>query len=617
MNELLGALLVPVLAAVAVAVLTPIVRSVAISRGQIAESRPDRWHKRPVPAVGGVAIVAGFALAAAVLVGLVHPDLARGEVASRAVIPVTPPLALLVAAAMAAGLGFVDDLVQLRPMTKLVGQVAAAAILIVSGIGVWLTGNYVVDVLISGFWFVGITNALNLLDNMDGLAGGIAMIAGAFMGVGFLLDGQADLAVLAFAFSAALAGFLVHNYPPARIFMGDSGSLFLGIFLAGLALSPAPGGARSLFVVVALPLVVLAVPIMDTTFVTFTRMVEGRSIAEGGRDHTSHSLVALGLSEKRALWILWALAVGGGVLGLLLRTADRSFAYPLGGVLVVGLGIISAYLFTERMKKERPEIARQRPPLQRGIMALHARIPVLVLALDGILVAAAYYAAYLIRWDEPRLPQELLYFQSTVVVVIAVKLVAFAAAGAYASRWRHFAAMDALAVLRANLLATVLTAAALLLFQRVGLSRGVLIVDFFVCAVLTVGVRASFRLMEGARDRWSEEGLRVALLGSLVDAELAFRSLPRLGGPRLRMVAIVDPELDRVRAGKVHGSTVYGGVGGLRRAVEELKLSAVLLVNDGGAPAEDLLEEYLLEGAGLDIYRLRIELDAPGDATEA
>ena len=184
-----------------------------------------------------------------------------------------------------------------------------------SGIGVWLTGSYLVDVTVSLFWFIGITNALNLLDNMDGLAGGVGAIAASFMGVNFLLAGDVGMAGVAFAFAGALVGFLVHKYPPARIFMGDSGSLFTGLVLAGLALSPAPGLSRSLFAIVVVPAIVLAVPILDTTFVTVTRLLEGRAISEGGKDHTSHGLVALGISEERVVWLVWGLAAGGGLIG--------------------------------------------------------------------------------------------------------------------------------------------------------------------------------------------------------------------------------------------------------------------------------------------------------------
>jgi len=619
MSEYFGAILIPLVAAMATAGLVPIVRAISLSRGPLPSTDPDRWSTRPTSNLGGIAIVGGFAIAAAIHVGFNYPELLTGRIAPQAVIPFTPQLGLITAALAAALLGFVDDLVQLRPATKLTGQLAAAAILILSGVGVWLTGNYFLDVAISVFWFVGITNALNLLDNMDGVAAGIGMIAAAFMGVGFLLVGQVGLAVLAFAFSGSLAGFLTHNYPPARIFMGDSGSLFIGIFLAGLALSPAPGLSRSLFAVVALPLVVLAVPILDTTFVTVTRLLEGRAVSEGGRDHTSHGLVSLGLSEERALWILWSLAVIGGLLGLLVRTSSRTFAYALGGVLVVSLGLLAAYLLSDRMHRESTEAAEAEGSLLQRVLQLQQQYPLLTVALDVVLVSLAYFGAYLIRWDEPQLSAELAYFQRSVVIVVALKIVAFTAASAYAPRWRHFSMSDGLTVLRANLVGTLLVTAILLVVSRSGLSRGVLIIDFFVCSVLTLGGRMSFRLIEGAKQRWSVDARNVAVVGGLEEAETVVKALPAVAGPNLRVVAVVDPQENSNRSGRFHGCPVYGGVEGLKSAVTECEFSAVVIVDGmGAASAKALVEAYLMQGSALDTFTLSVTLRTglPGETPE-
>ena len=275
-------LLVGSLALLTSVMLTPVIRGLALRWTPLPAASPERWHQKPTPSFGGIAIFVGFAVAVVVETLLTSGDLSIREVSAGPVVPLTHRDGLLLAAVMIFTLGFVDDLVQLRPSTKLVGQLAAASVLLMSGIGVWLTGYYVVDVMVSLFWFIGITNALNLLDNMDGLAGGVGAIAASFMGVNFLLAGDIELAGVAFAFAGALVGFLVHNYPPARIFMGDSGSLFTGLVLAGLALSPAPGLSRSLFAVVIVPAIVLAVPILDTTFVTVTRLLEGRPVSKGG-----------------------------------------------------------------------------------------------------------------------------------------------------------------------------------------------------------------------------------------------------------------------------------------------------------------------------------------------
>jgi UDP-GlcNAc:undecaprenyl-phosphate GlcNAc-1-phosphate transferase len=611
MTEVLLALLVPAVAAGATALLTPMVRAVAMRGGQVAGATEDRWHTRPTPNVGGLAIVGGFALAVALEVGLFQFRSVVVEVAPQAVVPVTPPVGLVAASLLAFALGLWDDLRPLRPSHKLIGQLTAASLLIMTGIGVWLTGFYVLDVLISLFWFVGITNALNLLDNMDGLAGGIGAIAAVFLGIDFLLSGQFELGILAFAFAAALGGFLTHNYPPARIFMGDSGSLFIGMFLAGLALSPAPGLSRSLAVVVAVPLIVLAIPILDTSYVTMTRLLEGRAVSQGGRDHTSHSLVDLGVSEERALWILWGLAALGGGIGLLVRTASRSFAYVLVLLLVGVLVALGSYLLTSRLDKlETDRSEGTKATLLERVGALHQRLPFLVFGMDIFVVVLSYYAAYLIRWDSGQLPAELAYLQRTLVVVVALKLMAFTGAAAYSPRWRHYSISDAMIMVKANLFGTLLTASALFLVARSGLSRGVLLVDFLVCTVLTVVGRFSFRLLEDATGRWSVEGKPVAFVGGVQDADLAIRAARVLHGPGLRIVAVVDHSEGRSR-GRFQGYPVFGGRDGIARAVGDSGVHAVVVLDKGqGTDSHrEFLTEHLANVGAVDVYVLRVSLE--------
>ncbi|MCK5652541.1 MAG: undecaprenyl/decaprenyl-phosphate alpha-N-acetylglucosaminyl 1-phosphate transferase, partial [Gemmatimonadetes bacterium] len=334
-------LLAPFAAAfVLTALLTPLVRGAAVAAGRVSPARDDRWHTRPTPILGGVAIFVGFGITVVAAVLLNPEAMDPLRFAHRGILPWSPWEGLLAAGTTVFLVGLADDFVGLRPMRKLAGQLVAASILVMSGIGVWLTGIFVVDAVLSVFWFVAITNALNLLDSMDGVAAGVALIAAIFLSVLFLMDFQVGLAYISLAFAGALLGFLIYNYPPAKIFMGDSGSLFIGLFLAGLALSPAAGASRSLLAIVVIPVLVLAIPILDTTLVTVSRVLERRPISEGGRDHASHRLVSLGVSETRALWILWVLAAVGGGVGLLVRTAGRTYAALLGGLLLAFLAVL-------------------------------------------------------------------------------------------------------------------------------------------------------------------------------------------------------------------------------------------------------------------------------------
>ncbi len=621
MNPFATIFLVGALALVTSLIVTPVVRGAALRWGRVSLASPDRWHARPTPNVGGIAIFVGFAVAVVVETLLTSGDLSIREVSERAVIPLTHRDGLLLAAVMIFALGLVDDLVQLRPTTKLVGQLVAASVLLMSGIGVWLTGFYIVDVMVSLFWFIGITNALNLLDNMDGLAGGVGAIAASFMGVNFLLAGDVALAGVAFAFAGALVGFLVHNYPPARIFMGDSGSLFTGLVLAGLALSPAPGLSRSLFAVVVVPAVVLAVPILDTTFVTLTRLLEGRPISKGGKDHTSHGLVALGIPEERVVWLVWGLAAGGGVIGLSLRSVSRPVAYALGGALLILLTLLGLYLLASRMSALEGSAEKANEGSETGdegqgtqlfnrLLRLHHRFPLLTILMDVTLVAIAYFGAYLVRWDTEQLPAELAYFRQTLAMVIVLKMIGLAIAGAYAPRFRHYSLADVVGTIRANILGTLLTALVLLLVSRVGLSRGVLMVDFLLCSTLTVLGRVSFRFLDDVKEKWSSEGTPVAFVGRMEDAELAFRALRGVEEPRLRLVAVVDHTYGG-RRGRFKGYPLFGGDAGIERAVGECGVTAVVVIDRGGTGRDDTraVAEYLRSEGALDVFAVRISVE--------
>ena len=582
-------LLVGSLALLTSVMLTPVIRGAALRWTRLSAASPERWHQRPTPNFGGIAIFVGFAVAVVLETLLTSGDLSIREVSARAVVPLTHRDGLLLAAVMIFALGLVDDLVQLRPSTKLVGQLAAASVLLMSGIGVWLTGYYVVDVMVSLFWFIGITNALNLLDNMDGLAGGVGAIAASFMGVNFLLAGDVELAGVAFAFAGALVGFLVHNYSLARIFMGDSGSLFTGLVLAGLALSPAPGLSRSLFAVVIVPAIVLAVPILDTTFVTVTRLLEGRPVSKGGKDHTSHGLVALGISEERVVWLVWGLAAGGGLIGLSIRSVSRPVAYALGGSLLVLLTLLGLYLLSSRMSTlERSEKADEGEGTHvfNRLLRLHHRFPLLTVLMDVALVAIAYFGAYLVRWDTEQLPAELAYFRQTLTMVIVLKLMGLAVAGAYAPRFHHYSLADVFGTIRANNLGTLLTASVLLLVSRVGLSRSVLMVDFLLCTTLTVVGRVSFRFLDDVREKWSSEGTPVAFVGRMEDAELATRALRGVEEPKLRPVAVVD-YMYGGRRGRFKGYPLFGGDAGIERADRECGINAVVVIDNRGVGTDD------------------------------
>lgn len=591
------------------ALLIPLVRGAAIAAGRVTAVRKDRWHEKPTPTLGGVGIFLGFGLVVWIASLLSWQDPLAFAEGRMGILPLSRLEALVAASSLAFLVGLVDDFVQLRPTAKLAGQLLAASVLLMSGIGLWLTGVYLVDALLSLVWFIGITNALNLLDNMDGLAGGVALISAGFLSVVFFLDGSPELAGLALALAGSLLGFLIHNYPPARIFMGDSGSLFLGMLLSGLALSPGPGLSRSLLAIMAVPTLVLAVPILDTTLVTVSRVLEGRSPAEGGKDHSSHRLVGLGMSQERAVWVLWLLSVFAGSVGLLFRTTARSYALLGGGIAVAGLILVGGYLLQTRFQQLREE-GVSGTDLYERLLRVHARFPVILFALDGLLVGLAYFGAYLLRWDQPQLARELVYFQRSLPVVLVVKLVVFVSLRIYREDLRHYGLGEALRVLKANFLAAVSVVAALTMLQRTGLSRGVVAIDLLLSSTFTLAGRFSFRIMEAWARRWSRVGTATVLVGALEELEAVLLEMERGRWPRLRPVALADRRERELRR-RFRGYPLYGKGDAPQRALDETGAGALVFVErevegpsvdsgreGGGGPASEVLD--------VEVYTLKV-----------
>lgn len=254
-----------------------------------------RWHEKPTPSFGGVPMF--IAVVAAVLAGggLDEP-VAVGLVVGAGVLFLT---------------GLVDDISDIRPVTKLAGQsTAAVATVAIAAPSLGLT---LVQSLVTACWIVLIANSVNLLDNMDGLAGGTSLASLLVVLPIVVAAGLSGLAIVVVAVAGATAGFLVFNTNPAKVFMGDTGSLWLGLVLAGTV---AFTGQGQLTLAPLAAATILAVPLVDTASVIYARTKSGRSIMTGGRDHLSHRLVRLGLSEKKAVLVLDLAAVTCGAIGV-------------------------------------------------------------------------------------------------------------------------------------------------------------------------------------------------------------------------------------------------------------------------------------------------------------
>lgn len=284
-----------------VAASTPVVRRIAVAKKIIDHPGGHKSHAVPVPYLGGLAIMAGAVAA----------QLAVTGVPGRTVV-------ILLAAVLLSLVGAVDDRKNLHPLPRLGAQLLAAGAALAVGVRVNITGNDVIDAVATIVWIVAMTNAVNFLDNMDGLAGGLAAVAAASAFVLASAAGQYVVATAASALVGACLGFLLYNRPPAKIYMGDGGSLFLGFLLAIVVnqVDPAQAPPRSWIV----PALLLGIPVLDTTTVMVARWRNGRALHLGGRDHLSHRLVALGWSRvDSVLTLVGCQALLGGLAVLIGR----------------------------------------------------------------------------------------------------------------------------------------------------------------------------------------------------------------------------------------------------------------------------------------------------------
>ncbi len=302
--------------------ITPLMRRVALQTGTVDKPAARKIHANPVPLLGGAAIYLAF-----IAVLLFFGDREY----------VNQVVGIFVGATLMSFMGIVDDRWGLGSYVKLAGQLLAAGILVYSGVQVRVFGGWL-DVVVTILFVVGITNAMNLLDNMDGLSGGIAMIAATYFTLLAAMSDQYLVGALAAALAGACAGFLYYNWNPAHIFMGDAGSLFLGFLLSAVAIK-LRFPANSVVVTWMIPLLVLAVPIFDTTLVFVSRLRRGKNpLTTPGKDHISHRLAFLLGSRREAVLVCYLIAGTAGLAAVFVSQATPLEALLLGGaVLVVAL----------------------------------------------------------------------------------------------------------------------------------------------------------------------------------------------------------------------------------------------------------------------------------------
>lgn len=471
-------LLLAVLGSFAVGlIITPLVRAAARRFQIVAAPREDRWHRKPTALLGGIAIYASFIAGYWILA----PKAAH----------VGP---ILLGGSLLFAIGLLDDLIQIKPHSKLIAQLIGAAVVVQFGLRLPWTANDAINSCITIFWLVGITNAINLLDNMDGLAAGISGIASIFLTITFLLNGQVAEAFIPALLGGVVLSFLVFNFKPASIFMGDSGSMFLGFMLSATALLSGDGRMRDLSSVLLAPVLIMMIPIFDTCVVIVSRKLHGLSVARGGCDHTSHRLVALGMSERRAVLMFYGFAVLSGLLSLMVRLLQPTailVLVPTFALLVLLLGI--QLMGVKVYESKTPQGSH---PLVYTLGTFSYKRRIIEVSLDMLLVVLAYYGAYLVYYHGIATHDRMVEFVETLPVVLAVQVACLWLGGVYRGEWHYAGPKDILVIAR-SAVAGAIGSALLLWFVKNTRSPSleVVMANSALLLIFVAASRLSFRVL--------------------------------------------------------------------------------------------------------------------------
>lgn len=562
-------------------------------------SVPDPNHPRPVPVGGGIVLWAVVFASLSLLTVLGHP---------------VRPLADVVLAATVLFLaGLWDDARPMAPRTKVLVQIAAASAAVISGVAFpslgpgWAWAAAPMTLL----WFVALCNAFNLIDNMDGMLPGVAATAAVFIGFFAFLTDRPATGFLAWIAAGACLGFLRHNLPPARILLGDSGSMFLGFLLAGLAIGDHPWrGMTQVGLTILVPAMLLAIPIFNATFVTVTRKLQGVPVSRGKADHINYRLLAHGLSRSRALGTVYALCVATGALGLLALAVD-TLTYLAGAALfLVVLVYLAAFLHDgrvdDRQRDFRVEQSRRgwdQSPWYRWVL--------LIVAVSGdvLLVFASLYAAFHLRFDGA-VPEAQLDNLATVLPwLILFRIGLGLLRGLYDTRWSRASFPDTFRLAGTVALGTLLFAALVMALRVPSFPRTVVALEGLITMLFLVGTRLGVRRLGelAARKRGAQHGMRTIVAGASDAVLTTYRELATRNGGDYHVIGFVEDD-PRAGRGRFHGVRVLGPVSKLPALARLVRAEHVILAfpKESADAVEKHLQAVLAAGMTAEVVQLEI-----------
>lgn len=541
---------------------TPLIRLIAIKKGLISYPRLGRWHKHPTAILGGISIY----LASVIPLFFIRP--------SDKIF-----LGLFLGATVLFIVGLADDKFHFSPYAKLFTQIIAGCIAIYFGIILGIPIDNLLAIPLTLLWIIGITNSFNLLDNIDGLAVGIAAISSLMLFLSSLIFSNNLLGMYALVLSGAALGFLPYNFHPAKIFMGDSGSMFLGYSLAVISISGTVRHISNLLITMIIPVLILSVPIFDTIFVMIGRTMQKKNIFEGGKDHTSHHLVTLGLSQRKTVLLLYAISIVFGLIAISYSKLNMFVISVIAFLSIIILLFFGLFLFEVTSKYNQlshHKLKNGQDNIILNSILMHKRRIVEVL-LDFVLICIAYYSAYFLRFEGMLLKSNLFLIKESLVWIILIKVSVFFMFGLYRGVWRYISISDLLTIFK---VVTIGSVASILLvtfkFRFQEYSRAVFFIDWILLLFLILGTRVLFRVLGEFVSRSRERGRNVLIFGAGDTGEMVLREIKRNKALNYNPVGFIDDDPTKF-SNKIHGISVLGSRNKIKDLAHLYDLKEVLI----------------------------------------
>ena len=537
---------------------TPAVRYFAIKNKWMATPSAERWHQKPTALMGGIAIYLGLSIPifmAADFRSLLPLILMNSNSTGLPSISAT----LWIGTTILFVLGLVDDFVSIKPHTKLVGQILVAAMISFLGFRLhWFT-SLTLDTMVTMVWVVGLTNAFNLIDNMDGLCTGIGLIASVCLVFLFRGTPLVESMIASYTLAGALAAFLIFNFKPASIFMGDSGSLVIGFSLSLLTLHHSEASPNTISIY-AVPMLVLMVPIFDTLLVSVIRILSGRKASVGGKDHTSHRLVLMGLNERNAVLFLYGIGILSGLSAIFITRSDNLTSPMVIAPVAISLLLMGIYLAQIRVYPEKEFSVLRDKSYTPILVDITYKKQLLLVILDFGMISFAYYLSYRLRFESGDFLIYFKVFLNSLPAIIACKIMVFFGFGIYRSMWGYMSTSDVFLYVKASTAASLLSVAAVtFLYRFEGFSKGIVIIDWLLATGYLLASRGSFRLFIDTIKRKQLTGRKTLIYGAGRGGEILLREILNNKDLQVHPIGFIDDDI-RKKGKKIQGYPVLGNL---------------------------------------------------------